>query len=112
MQPVNDPVRIAAIGLNFGQHAAAEILAHPKMSLDAVCDLDEEKARRVAEKLGGVRYTASYESILADPKIEAVALFTPPAVKAPTSVPSVRTSVSAVIFCGALQVTVVVTSRT
>jgi len=78
MQPVNDPVRIAAIGLNFGQHAAAEILAHPKMSLDAVCDLDEEKARRVAEKLGGVRHTASYESILADPKIEAVALFTPP----------------------------------
>ena len=78
MQRVSDPVRIAAIGLNFGAHAAAEIHAHPKMSLDVVCDLDEEKARRISDKLGGVRHTSSYESILADPKIEAVALFTPP----------------------------------
>ena len=77
MSKVTDPIRIAAIGLNFGAHEAASIHAHSKMDLAIVCDLDEAKAKKLSDTLG-VPCTTSYESILADPKIEAVAIVTPP----------------------------------
>jgi len=77
MLTCSDPIRTAAIGLNFGAHASREIKAHPKMELAVVCDLDAEKARRLAAELE-TDWSSSYEQVLADPKIEAVALFTPP----------------------------------
>jgi len=70
-------VRIAAVGLNFGAHEAKNIKAHPKMELAVVCDLVEEKARALGAELG-TPFTTSYEAVLADPRVEAVALFTPP----------------------------------
>jgi predicted dehydrogenase len=42
----------------------------------AVCDLDAGRRARIARRYPGVRVTASYEDILADPAIDAVALAT------------------------------------
>jgi|GEM_PF-4517049 len=77
MPDSSKPIRIASIGLNFGAHASREIKRHPKMELAVVCDLDAAKAQKLADELE-TQPSSSYEEVLADPTIEAVALFTPP----------------------------------
>ena len=77
MHRSDNPIRIAAIGLNFGAQESQSIKAHTKMDLAVVCDVDAARARSVGEKLG-VPHSTSYESVLSDAGIEAVALFTPP----------------------------------
>ncbi len=47
------------------------------LDLRAICDLDEEKARRLGSELGVQVYT-QLDAMLADPEIEAIALFTGP----------------------------------
>jgi len=72
---------MAVVGLNFGALQAASIKAHPNLKLAVVCDLDAARAQAVGQKLS-VPHSTSYESVLADPAIEAVALFTPPGLHA------------------------------
>lgn len=78
---MNDKIRLALVGLNFGRHIAESELLHGSgadfIQLAGICDLDREKARRAAE-LYHVKQFLSLEEILADPSIEAVALYTPP----------------------------------
>jgi predicted dehydrogenase len=61
----------------FGENHAVVYSRLPGVELVAVCDQNEERAREVAERYGARSYYPDYESVLADPEIEAVSIATP-----------------------------------
>ncbi|OGV59363.1 MAG: hypothetical protein A2X45_22050 [Lentisphaerae bacterium GWF2_50_93] len=74
-------IKLALVGLNFGRHIIEnQLLDGPGgkyVELAGICDLDAAKAKSFGEKYG-VKVFESLDSILKDPEIEAVGLFTPP----------------------------------
>ena len=73
-------IRIGVVGLNFGRHIVDELTRGPGrefFELAAVCDLDREKADRVAAE-HGVQAYYRLDDLLADATIPAVGLFTGP----------------------------------
>jgi predicted dehydrogenase len=61
----------------FGQRHAQAYQRHPAADFVAVCDLDEARARRLAETYGARRWTTDLKSILGDPAVQAVSVATP-----------------------------------
>ncbi|WP_194543926.1 Gfo/Idh/MocA family protein [Paenibacillus sp. JZ16] len=49
---------------------------HANTNLLAVCDLNEERAQRAAEKYGATKVYTDYNELLADPEIDAVSICT------------------------------------
>ncbi|GIO95822.1 MULTISPECIES: Gfo/Idh/MocA family protein [Paenibacillus] len=49
---------------------------HANANLLAVCDLNEERAQRAAEKYGATKVYTDYNELLADPEIDAVSICT------------------------------------
>jgi len=77
---VTDTLRIAVIGAGYwGPNLARNFRASPHWDLAAVCDLDVDRAARLAGPGSGVRVTSSVESLLADDSLDAVAIATPAA---------------------------------
>lgn len=72
------PVRIAVVGLRFGDAMARLIHDElPCYEIVTVCDTLQDRAQKLAEYVGA-KAVYSLEEILADPDVEAVALFTGP----------------------------------
>jgi predicted dehydrogenase len=73
-------IPIAVVGLNFGQSVIHQIVSgsgSPYFELAAVCDINAEKARMVADSWG-VKAYSDLEDLLADESIRAVGLITGP----------------------------------
>ncbi len=71
-------VGFALIGAGlFGERHAQAYSRHPAADLVAVCDLDAERARAIAEKYGARYWTTDYRTVLADPDVHAVSIATP-----------------------------------
>lgn len=71
------PVQIAVIGT--GSISACHLNAYqknPNVELYAVCDLNEERAGKAAEKYGAKKVYTDYRELLADPAVEAVSICT------------------------------------
>lgn len=68
---------VAVVGAGYwGPNLVRNFVASADWELRWVCDLDEERARRVAGR-GGASATTSLEQVLADPVVVAVAVATP-----------------------------------
>ena len=68
----------ASIGAGlFGQWHAMAYARHPLVDFRAVCDLDEERARKLAETHGAAYHTTKLDDILNDASIKAVSVATP-----------------------------------
>jgi predicted dehydrogenase len=79
-----DRIKIAVVGLNFGMHVVGQITegeGRDYMELVGLCDLDTTLLAEQSSKLG-VKAYASLDDVIADPRIEAVGLFTRPAGRA------------------------------
>lgn len=73
-----DRLSVAVIGAGYwGPNLVRNFRASEEWRLEAICDLDVERARRVAESVGGPRSTSSVDEVLSDPLIDAVAIATP-----------------------------------
>ncbi|KRA25004.1 oxidoreductase [Microbacterium sp. Root61] len=71
-------LRVAVIGAGYwGPNLARNFRASHDWELAAICDLDRERAQRVADGVGGVPVTRSLDDVLSDPSIHAVAIATP-----------------------------------
>lgn len=73
-----DPVRFAIVGC--GRVAAlhyAAIEKAPDAVLAAVCDIDEEAAKKAAAENGLIKYYTSLEEMLANEEIDVVNVCTP-----------------------------------
>jgi predicted dehydrogenase len=73
-------VGLAVVGAGYwGPNLVRAAMATPALRLTWLCDLDAERARALAAPWAGVRPTDSYDSVLADPGVAAVAIATPAA---------------------------------
>lgn len=73
-------IGLAVIGAGYwGPNLVRAALATPALQLEWLCDLDEDRARTVLGRYTTVRATASYETVLSDPAVTAVAIATPAA---------------------------------
>src|SRR5215469_1124187 len=74
------PMGLAVIGAGYwGPNLVRTALATPAIRLEWLCDLDLDRAQAVLGPSTTVRSTDSYEEILADPSVSAVAVATPAA---------------------------------
>lgn len=74
------PIGLGVIGAGYwGPNLVRTALATPAFQLEWLCDLNEERARSVLGRYTTVRATSSYEEVLSDPKVGAVAIATPAA---------------------------------
>lgn len=74
-------IRIGIVGLNFGRHIVDQLVKEQKglMEIVALCDLDTEKAEKIAEENGlKCRIFSDYGAMLSEKDIDAVGLFTGP----------------------------------
>jgi predicted dehydrogenase len=72
------PVGVAVIGAGYwGPNLVRNFSTHPETDLHWVCDLDLERARRIAGRDCSVRATDLLDDVLDDPRVEAVAVATP-----------------------------------
>jgi predicted dehydrogenase len=71
-------VGIAVVGLGYwGPNLVRNLHDHPDAELVAVCDRRPEALARIAARYPSVRTTTDVGELLADPKVEAVAIATP-----------------------------------
>ena len=74
------PIGLAVIGAGYwGPNLVRNAMATPSLRLRWLCDLDPQRAYGVIGPYARVQVTASYEEVLADPKVSAVAIATPAA---------------------------------
>jgi predicted dehydrogenase len=74
------PIGLAVIGAGYwGPNLVRSALATPEFSLQWLCDLNIDKARRVLGTRSTVASTASFDEVLADTEVAAVAIATPAA---------------------------------
>ena len=77
---MNTKLRIAVIGAGYwGPNLARNFRANPDWELVAICDLDRDRAQRVADQVGGARVLTSLNELLESEDIDAVAIATPAA---------------------------------
>jgi predicted dehydrogenase len=73
-------IGLAVIGAGYwGPNLVRTAAVTPALELKWLCDLDEERAQMVLGRYTTVKTTASYERVLADPAVAAVAIATPAA---------------------------------
>jgi predicted dehydrogenase len=72
----NVKVGIVGLGLVSSSHIKG-FQAHPGAEVVAVCDLNEARAKAVAEEFGIEKYYTSFDEMLADPDINTVSIATP-----------------------------------
>jgi predicted dehydrogenase len=72
------PIGLAVIGAGYwGPNLVRTAQATPALRLEWLCDLDVERARAVLGQSSTVRATDSYDEVLGDPAVTAVAIATP-----------------------------------
>ncbi|MGW1991038.1 Gfo/Idh/MocA family protein [Embleya sp. NPDC001921] len=71
-------IGLAVIGAGYwGPNLVRNAQATPALRVEWLCDLDEARARAVLGEYSTVRVSTSYQDVLADPRVRAVAIATP-----------------------------------
>jgi predicted dehydrogenase len=80
VSPDRPRVGLAVVGAGYwGPNLARNAQKTPGLKLEYLCDLDVARARTVMGEYSTVRVVGSFEEVLADPAVEAVAIATPAA---------------------------------
>jgi len=69
-------LKAAVIGARMGARHVAAFQAHPDTVVEIVCDIDEDRARRVAAQHGAPRYVTDYRDVIAS-DVDLVSVATP-----------------------------------
>ncbi len=72
----DDPVRMVVVGLGMGKNRCAQIADTEGIRLYGVCDINEAKAKSVAD-MYGVPYSTDINTFLDDPEVEVMYIVTP-----------------------------------
>lgn len=77
-------IGLAVVGAGYrGPNLVRNAMATPLIDLRWLCDLDEDRARRVLGRYSTVSTTASFDEVPNDPSVSAVAIATPAATHFP-----------------------------
>jgi predicted dehydrogenase len=69
---------VAVVGLGYwGPNLLRVLFELPDVAVRYACDLDSERLAKSARRYPGVRFTTSFEDVLADPAVDAVIIATP-----------------------------------
>lgn len=68
---------LGVIGLGEGRSIMSAALQSDRWTLKKACDLNEELCRTREKEFGFSAWTTSYQELLADPAIDAIAIYTP-----------------------------------
>ena len=71
------PLHLGVLGLSEGRSILSAALDSPDWEITQICDLDEALCRQRRAEFGLSRHTRDYAEMLADPTVDAVAIFTP-----------------------------------
>lgn len=75
---MKNKMKAVVVGAGYwGPNLARNFRASAEWELAGICDLDLDRARTVADGVGGVPITASLDEVLADPDVDAIAIATP-----------------------------------
>jgi predicted dehydrogenase len=81
------PVCMAVVGLGYwGPNLVRNLNDLPGADLRWICDLEESKLAKQRSRYPALRTTQSFEEVLADPEVEAVAIATPVSTHAPLAI--------------------------
>ena len=89
MKVDNVKVGVVGLGLVSSSHIKGDS-SHPLADVVAVCDLDEDQARRVARQFDIPKYYMSYDEMLTDTDINTVDIMTPTYLHKPMAVSAAR----------------------
>lgn len=70
-------LRLGVLGLGEGRSIISAALKSDAWELVNVCDLNEALCQERAKEFGLVRYTTSFDEMLADPTIDVIGIYTP-----------------------------------
>ena len=74
-----DPITIAAVGYGYwGPNVVRNLVERPEFEFAALCELSEERAADFRRRFPGIPVEPDYDTLLADPDIEAVSIATRP----------------------------------
>ena len=91
MTPQTNPLGLAVIGAGYwGPNLVRNAVLGSSTQLRWVCDLDKQRAERLADPYAGVRATTELARILDDDRVEAVAIATPPTTHLPLALACLR----------------------
>jgi predicted dehydrogenase len=72
-------VNLAVVGYGYwGPNIVRNVLERPELDLWGLCELSPEQTARFSSRYPGVRTTADFDEVLADPGVDAVSIATPP----------------------------------
>src|SRR5215212_9236645 len=81
------PLRVAVAGLGYwGPNIARNLAALPGVELAWCCDVSGAERERVAPMFPGARFTEDLDEVLADSRVDAVAIATPVPTHAPLAI--------------------------
>ena len=76
---ITTPIGIAMVGFGYwGPNIVRNVLERPEFRLLGLCELDHARAGDFASRHPGIRTESDFEQLLLDPRVQAVAIATPP----------------------------------
>jgi len=85
------PVKVGVVGLGYwGPNLIRNLQELEAADLRWICDLDEARLTGVGRRYPAVRMTQSYDDLLADPELEAIAIATPVSTHHPLALAALR----------------------
>ena len=84
-EPV-DRVKLGIVGVGMGQCFLHPLKDHPNAEVTTICDINQERAKRVAKEFGVKSIYSDYKEMLAKADINAVAVSTPNYLHAPIAI--------------------------
>lgn len=79
-------VRVAILGLGMGAFHLDVLRKSPRAQVTMLCDLREDHARSLAERMGVPEYCTDYHAVAANPNIDAVVVALPVFLHAPVTI--------------------------
>ena len=92
-------MNVGVAGLRFGLSWAQVFNAYDETNLIAICDSDLQKLGEARAQLGVESCCESFNALLEDERIDAIALFTPAPLHAEQSNPSDRSGEARAVRC-------------
>jgi predicted dehydrogenase len=87
-----DPViNLAVVGYGYwGPNIVRNAMERPEVGVWGLCELDSERVAKFSSRYPGIRTTASFDEVLADPTVDAVSIATPPSTHYPLAAKALR----------------------
>jgi predicted dehydrogenase len=86
----SDQVRVGIIGVGIGATHARGYSKLPNVEIAALCDLNTERAEKLAGEYGVTKIYSDYNTMLAEEKLDAVSVCTPNALHAPVAIAALQ----------------------